>query len=405
MKVLIIGAGGLGCDLLKNLAMSGFKDIHIIDMDTIDTSNLNRQFLFREADVDKPKSHVAAAFVANRVADVNIVAHNCAIQEYDSEFYMQFNLVVCGLDSIQARRWINSQLVSIAQNYEKVIPMIDGGTEGFKGQARMIIPGHTACFECTMDLFTPQEEYQLCTLANIPRQPHHCVAFAKIKLWGETTNKKTQDGVLIKDGVDIDSDNSAHIQWLYEVALKRANDYGIKGVTYRFTQGVIKHIIPAIASTNAIIASACTNEALKYATAMAGLIDNYMTYAGDEGINTYTYAPTKKEECPVCSEDAPPKEIKVNGTMTLRDFMDYLNEEPSLQLKKPIISFYDDDENRKIVYDLTTPQYSTITNSQLDKPIQDIFESYEHLYVLDAIVFADVTLILQVEFNEVHMSN
>jgi ubiquitin-activating enzyme E1 C len=88
--------------------------------------------LFRHSDVGKSKAEVAARFVEKRVKGVKITPHNCKIQDFDDTFYRQFQMVVCGLDSIEARRWINSTLVDMVQedDPESLKPLIDGGTEG-----------------------------------------------------------------------------------------------------------------------------------------------------------------------------------------------------------------------------------------------------------------------------------
>ena len=75
---------------------------------------------------------MAAAFVEKRVKDVKITPYNGKIQDKDEDYYMQFQLVVCGLDSVEARRWINATLVGMVdpENQESLKPLIDGGTEG-----------------------------------------------------------------------------------------------------------------------------------------------------------------------------------------------------------------------------------------------------------------------------------
>ncbi|KIW65692.1 hypothetical protein PV04_07925 [Phialophora macrospora] len=370
-RVLVIGAGGLGCEILKNLAMSGFKDLHVIDMDTIDVSNLNRQFLFRQSDVGKSKAEVAAAFVERRVPGVKITPYNGKIQDKDEDYYMQFKLVICGLDSIEARRWINSTLVDMVdmENPESLKPLIDGGTEGFKGQARVILPSLTSCIECQLSMHAPRAAVPLCTLATIPRQPQHCIEWAHIVAWEEQRKNDT-----------LDTDNPEHISWLYTTALERAQEFNIPGVTYSMTQGVVKNIIPAIASTNAIIAASCCNEALKIATSCAPFLDNYMMYTGDSnegGLYTYTFAAEKKDDCPVCGNLA--QSVTIDPEWTLEEFLASLAERAEAQLKKPSIR-----TEAKTLYVQAPKSLEEQTRPNLRKKMRELVSDGEEVGVSDA---------------------
>ena len=383
-RVLVIGAGGLGCEILKNLALSGFRNIDVIDMDTIDVSNLNRQFLFREKDVGKAKATVAAEFVMKRVPTCKITPYVGKIQDKDEDYYMQFNIVICGLDSIEARRWINSTLVGMVdmENPDSLKPLIDGGTEGFKGQSRVIFPTMTSCIECQLDMHAPRAAVPLCTLATIPRQPQHCIEWAHIIKWEE----ERKDDVL-------DNDDPEHITWLYQKALSRAKEFGIEGVTYSMTQGVVKNIIPAIASTNAIIAASSCNEAFKIVTSSApflGIGNNYMLYTGDSSVYTYTFEHQKKDDCPVCGNL--PKDLQVSAKSTLGELVESFAERPESQLKKPNLR-----TEAKSLYYSTPASLEEQTRPNLKRKLGELLSDGEEMAVSDGAF--DITFRFKVRFS------
>lgn len=338
-KILVIGAGGLGCELLKSLALTGFKNIDVIDMDTIDLSNLNRQFLFREKDVGKPKSECAANFIRNRVPDINITSHFAMIQDMDDDFYKQFNVIIGGLDSVKARNWISSNLCRIARETsgEYTIPYIDGGTEAWRGHVKTVYPLMTACITCQSDLFPPPVSYQSCTVVAHPRQPEHCIVWAKEFQWPALRGSETIDG-----------DNDEHIKWIMEQAIIHQKEYHVEGeINEKLTKGVVKNIIPAIASTQAIIAGICATEALKLVTASAPIINNNLLVIGDAACGLYGnhFLYNKRPDCIECSRRL--NKVPYKEGETIRELMDRLRNEfnypvsslttPSANIFLPII--------------------------------------------------------------------
>lgn len=172
-NVLVVGAGGIGCEVLKNLVLSGFLSIEVIDLDTIDVSNLNRQFLFRTEHVGQPKAVVAAAAAKAFNPDVNIVAHygNVKDDRFGIPYISKFDVVLNALDNIDARRHVNRLCLAAD------IPLLDSGTTGYLGQVMPVFKGRTACYECMPK--PPQKVYPICTIRSTPDKPVHCIVWAK----------------------------------------------------------------------------------------------------------------------------------------------------------------------------------------------------------------------------------
>ncbi|MBD3230054.1 MAG: hypothetical protein GF329_17885 [Candidatus Lokiarchaeota archaeon] len=140
--VFIAGVGALGTVVSLNLALMGVRKLILCDYDTIELSNLSRQILFFKEDVGNFKVDAAKKNLKLFNPNVIVETHNSKLQELNKKVFEEVDVIVDGLDTFGARRWLNSFAIDIQK------PLIHGGLFGWLGNIQIVIPNKTACLEC-----------------------------------------------------------------------------------------------------------------------------------------------------------------------------------------------------------------------------------------------------------------
>ncbi|KAJ7781530.1 ubiquitin activating enzyme [Mycena metata] len=182
-RQFLVGSGAIGCEMLKNWSMMGLGSgpqgrIEVTDLDTIEKSNLNRQFLFRSKDLGKFKAEVAAVAVAEMNPDLKgkILARQDAVGPatediYTEEFFQSIDGVTNALDNVKARLYMDQRCVF----YRK--PLLESGTLGTKGNVQVVVPHLTESYASSQD--PPEKETPSCTVKSFPNAIHHTIEWSR----------------------------------------------------------------------------------------------------------------------------------------------------------------------------------------------------------------------------------
>ncbi|XP_071157411.1 ubiquitin-like modifier-activating enzyme 1 isoform X1 [Mytilus edulis] len=184
-KYFLVGAGAIGCEMLKNWSMMGLGcdggKVIVTDMDIIEKSNLNRQFLFRPWDVQKPKSGTAAKAAKEMNPSFNIISQENRVggeteNIYTDEFFEELDGVTNALDNVDARMYMDRRCVYYCK------PLLESGTLGTKGNIQVVLPHMTESYSSSQD--PPEKSIPICTLKNFPNAIEHTLQWARDQFEG-----------------------------------------------------------------------------------------------------------------------------------------------------------------------------------------------------------------------------
>ncbi len=312
-RVLIVGVGGLGCETAKNLAMIGVGHLDLIDLDIIEHSNLNRQILFAGAKMGTPKATIAAKRLKDVNPHIKIKGYHTSLERLNPAVYAAADVIVGGLDSVNARLNLNAQCVRFKK------PLIDGGVNGYHGHVYTIFPYENECFECNPPSTAESDEMAACTIVGVPRKRIHCVFKGIMK---------------IRDKLDKDPDpkNMKHIKYVqkYANALVKKHDFFPlfnKSDVYK----VIDQHDPGIITINAVIASLQSHEVLKilhWNKGNKGLGKPLSTYMIFNAMTMKYYYIEKKRnlKCPQCGDGVRREIVKISQKTPCIEIINYLKQ-------------------------------------------------------------------------------
>lgn len=182
-RTFMVGCGALGCELLKNFALLGVGTgerghITTTDGDTIEVSNLNRQFLFRSKDVGNHKSVVSAAAAKAMNPAIKIDAKELLVKvetegTFDDAFWESLDFVTNALDNIHARNYVDGRCVFYG------LPLLESGTLGTKCNSLPIVPHLTVSYTDGPQMGDDEDAIPMCTLRNFPSLIDHCIEWAR----------------------------------------------------------------------------------------------------------------------------------------------------------------------------------------------------------------------------------
>jgi len=151
-RLLVVGAGALGNEVMKNLALLGLGTTYLIDLDVVEPSNLSRSVLFRGEDGGQPKAEVAARRARDLNPEITVIPlHGDVITDVGLGIFAEVDLVIGCLDNREARLWVNRQC------WKTGTPWIDAGIQEIQGVVKVFVPPDSSCYECTMT----ERDYQL----------------------------------------------------------------------------------------------------------------------------------------------------------------------------------------------------------------------------------------------------